>query len=212
MGLLQASLGSPHGQGALGAVSVLEPSPGSGNCGKRKPQASGSFTLNSIQWTSRVFDVPGPAAFSALWAAKQEATGLVGLGAEPGTSSPLQWAVRDSVPSCGREPGSPGIGRAEARGGVSQPLPDHGQGWASSRKSWAPPGGRGRGSLEEAAGKIWKAVPRAGPAPRSGAAPGPPHGLSAAQEASWPPPGVWGWRQVFKTQWVPLGTGSRKPV
>lgn len=97
-----------------------------------------------------------PPAFSALWAARQEATGL---GAEPGASSPLQWAVRDP----GASP-HPGEGRHPSR-----TSPDHGLARVSSRKSWATQGGR-------VCGAPTRAGSRAGSAPRSGTAPGHPTG------------------------------------
>lgn len=97
-----------------------------------------------------------PPAFSALWAARQEATGL---GAEPGASSPLQWAVRDP----GASP-LPGEGRHPSR-----TSPDHGLARVSSRKSWATQGGR-------VCGAPTRAGSRAGSAPRSGTAPGHPTG------------------------------------
>ena len=135
-----------------------------------------------------------PPAFSALWAARQEA---MGLGAEPGASCPLQWVVRD--------PGaSPLLGEGRYPSCTAGTSPDHGQARASSRKSWATQGGRLYGAL-------MKAGSRAGSAPRSGAAPG--HSTGSLPPR-WPPdqPLCGGW--VSHREQGPaarLGTGSGSP-
>lgn len=137
-----------------------------------------------------------PLAFSALWAARQEASGL---GAEPGAFSPLQWVVRD--------PGaSPLLGEGRHPSRTAGTSPDHGRARASSRKSWATQGGR-------VCGAPTKAGSRAGSAPRSGAAPGHPTGsLPPRRPPDQPLCCGWGVTQGHEGQQRGWGWGLGAPL